>query len=450
MTRAMLSHCLERTRAIMLMGALLIALQGCSDKPDPEKDKDENQTTAKDDSAQSDEESDGVKEDVPIQASEIQPEFMEFGPEGMSPAQLIINTKVDLVSGSRTELSTRNNGSRVDAEKNTLVIEPPIQGRLERGTNRSLIFRPNTAFKPGRTYKVRLESIQVADKALTPDKPWTYEFKTPAFEFVSMSTPVRIDAQTVETELNFSAPPSTTQLSSYLNFTYAGQAIRDVTIPSSQPSTTIRVRLRNAIFGKQPNKKLAVKIGEGIPFDEEIKAASASAEAVVIQGPEVDIMTVYKKEGTSGFYVEVVCDDDGVPGSKRYYWDRQIYEDFQVSSRCMPTVESAKRFIEFTPKVDFEIAPSGAGFRIFGDFERRTYNVKIKPGLRTDADGILRVTYDEDLTIPEREPRINFTTKGRYIPKEAWDQIAFRHLNVKTAEVTIRHIPYNNLTIYYF
>lgn len=448
MTRAMLSHSLERTRTIMLMGALLIALQGCSDKPDPKKDKDENQTTAKDESARADEESEGLAQEEPIKVSEIQPEFMEFGPEGMSPDQLIINTKIDLVSGSRTELGTRNDGGRVDLEKNTLVIEPPIQGRLERGTNRSLIFRPNTAFKPGRTYKVRLESIQVADNSLTPDAPWTYEFKTPPFEFVSMSTPVRIDAQTVETELNFSAPPSTTQLTSYLNFTYAGQAVRDVSIPTSQPGTTIRVRLRNAIFGKQPNKKLAVKVGEGIPFDNEIKAAAASAEAVVIQGPEVDILSVYKREGTSGFYVEVVCDDDGVPGDKRYYWDRQIYEDFEVSSRCMPTVESARRFIEFTPKVDFEIAPSGAGFRIFGDFKRRTYNLKIKPGLRTDADGILRVTYDEDLTIPEREPRVNFTTKGRYIPKEAWDQIAFRHLNVDKAEITIRHIPYNNLVFW--
>ncbi|MEC9397909.1 MAG: hypothetical protein VX475_09835, partial [Myxococcota bacterium] len=119
MTRAMLSHSLERTRTIMLMGALLIALQGCSDKPDPKKDKDENQTTAKDESARADEESEGLAQEEPIKVSEIQPEFMEFGPEGMSPDQLIINTKIDLVSGSRTELGTRNDGGRVDLEKNT-------------------------------------------------------------------------------------------------------------------------------------------------------------------------------------------------------------------------------------------------------------------------------------------------------------------------------------------
>ena len=106
MTRAMLSHCLEHTRAIFLLGALtsVLVLQGCSDKPDPKDKKDESQTTAQDESNDTSEEIDGSEAEAePIKAADIQPEFMEFGPVDMSPDQLIINTKVNLLTGELDE-----------------------------------------------------------------------------------------------------------------------------------------------------------------------------------------------------------------------------------------------------------------------------------------------------------------------------------------------------------
>lgn len=425
-------------RKLLLTASMLLLLQACGDSKSPTEEGQTSQTSQTSAKGAQDAESEEEEEsEKPVTASQINPEFLAFGPVGMAPDQLIIETDVTLTQDPSS--------GKVDAEKTQLVIEPPISGTLSYRSERSLVFRPQGSFKPGRTYKVSLNSIHVREQTVTPDAAWTHEFTTPEFAFKSISTPVRIDAQTVEVEVVFSAPPQDPDLGSLARWAYDGKQASAVSYRRGSDASIVSVTLKSPSFGRSPNKELTLTLKEGVAFDADIKAASASASSQVIAGPEVDILNVYHKEGTSGFYVEVVCDDDGVPGEKRYYWDRQIYEDFELSSRCMPTLESAKQAIVFSPAIDFEIAPSSAGFRIFGDFKRRTYNLQLKPGMRTDAGGILRVTYNEDMVIPERKPSVNFTSKGRYIPREAWGQLPIQHLNTPKLEVTLRHIPKDNL-----
>lgn len=435
MTPTRITHLMRQT---LLPGLAIALLAACGSKDTPPiKDKADSgveEGADMDAEALVDEEEDESLDKIEV--ADIEPEFTEFGPRDMIPDQVIIRSAVNLASST---------GVRIDPDQTRVTFEPDVEGELRRRTRDSLLFRPTYGFKPGQTYKVKLETIEVGGRTLTPDEPWSYEFKTPKFELLAMTSPVRIDAQTVEVSLQFSAPPKDKDLSEFAKFTYKGAPIKSVTYMSGGRKNIVRAKLVDARFGKKGDGELSLAMAAGVPFNEDIKAASASFVSKIVSGPELDIIAASKSEGTSGFYIQVYCDDDAVPGNKRYYYDRTTYDDYYVSSKCLPDADSAKRKISFNPKVDFEISPSGGGFRIFGDFKKGAYSMRIEPGMVTTAGGVSRTTYTKDIEIPLRASTINFTTKGRYIPREAWTQMSFKHLNVKEASVKIRHIPYKNI-----
>ena len=97
--------------------------------------------------------------------------------------------------------------------------------------------------------------------------------------------------------------------------------------------------------------------------------------------------------------------------------------------------------IHFTPPVKFSISPSRKGFRIFGDYKRGTYTLKIDAGTISLGGGRLLSKFENRYSISARKPQVAFTSAGRYLPRSAWRNLPLNHLNVESVELSVRHVP---------
>ncbi len=126
--------------------------------------------------------------------------------------------------------------------------------------------------------------------------------------------------------------------------------------------------------------------------------------------------------------------------AQRYYWD--------LSRRCLPTLDSATARVRILPEVPFTISPSAGGFRIFGPFTRGVYTVILEPGLSTVDGGRLNSTYETRVVVPPQSPSVRILAKGRYLPKSAWHALAVEHRNVDALDLTVRRARPENLVFW--
>ena len=370
-------------------------------------------------------------------AKEVDLEISAVGGEQI-PTSIAFQSKVPLAPGSY---------STIDPTRTKVVVKPEVSGRLERTGPSSFLFRPDGPLAPQSSYTVSVESLEVQNNVLVPPTPWSQKFETPEFKALSMSSPVRTGPSTVSVTLNFSAPPRSADLRRFASWTYEGKAITSGATYALEPgSNVVNVTLTSPNFAQKAEGTVVFKLAKGLPYDDTIKAAAATFEAQVVEGPKVAILGVYKTETGSGFTIRVVCDDDSAPGSKRYYWDQNLEDSYQLKSSCMPDVRSAQNHIVVSPKVPFQVSSVGrGGFQLHGDFKRGAYNIQIRPGLMTDTGGVVRDHLETTVTIPAQSPMVRFASKGRYMPEEAWNSVALEHRNTEAIELTIRHIPQENV-----
>src|SRR5262249_53725921 len=130
--------------------------------------------------------------------------------------------------------------------------------------------------------------------------------------------------------------------------------------------------------------KLAVATKKDLLSMTNAKAPAASLEYAVTADKIVAIRTAALVEGAGGYYLEVVCDDAAAPKGNRGYYEQEGY--YNLSQRCQLSDEAIKH-VHFTPEVKKAYITAGrAGFRVFGDFKRGVYKVKIDSGV-VSVDG---------------------------------------------------------------
>lgn len=389
----------------------------------------------------------GEEEGERLTPEDLAPTFHVPGSATEIPSQLVIRSQIPLAPNTSTPLSL---------DDNQLLIVPEVEGTLKRYSEQALTFEARDRFEPDTTYNVRLVSLSSNEEVVTPENPWTHTFKTPPFSFVKMSAPVRTDDDELVATLYFSGQPASSDLSKFATWSISGKRPSKVTYVTGESAEIVRATIKDSVLKKDRDHELKLTLSAGVPYDSPsnkdgaIKTTTPSeVTAKVLTGQPLEILSAYPQEGSSGFYIDLICDDDADPGAKRYHWDRIRYTDHYVSPSCMPDVASAQKKIRFSPEVkNFQVASSRAGFRIFGDFEKGVYTMQIEPGLLSEKGGILRKTFKEEFTITEREPSLSFSSKGRYIPRKAWQKLSVRHLNVNHAMVTIRHIPEDNINFW--
>ena len=368
------------------------------------------------------------------------------GQESGIPEAIVITSKVALFADS----AVGKNPPGTD-----LDISPQIPGRLEVLDRYSLIFRPDRPFAPDTKYTATLKSLKPSEPgAVAPTPPsdagWSHVFTTPGFYFRGAKL-VSWDRKERQVTVALAWTAAVDGLPDRLQMRLDGIPVEG-RIVAGGGDGEILVRLTDALFGqeKPPAVTLQIQIPEVSIQGGKSKAGKSSAEVRLSFGdPPMKILNTKVREGTKGFYMDVVCDDDAV-ASKMWWWDRESWDEYRVSERCMLDAKAMGSVLHFSPAVEnLSIAPGEAGFRIFGDFIPGTsYNMTLDGGAETEDGGRLQRRYETKLAVPHRTPRIQFASSGRYLPRSAWRNLAVQHTNTEKVKLQVRHIPAENLVFW--
>ncbi len=385
----------------------------------------------------------------PLEFSDLEPEVSTKGPNKVVPSTIVVEFSTDIRTDS---------GELGDATD--LRLEPEVEGTWRAvGTDR-IEFRAESSLRPGKSYDLLVESIdlrrhdsrrgETVDQRVTPaSPPWSHTVEVPDFAFLELLTPVaHRSAGEIDVDVRFSAPPRTADLSEWAGWQVGGEPHRQVTYERGSRPNIVQATLRGLDLQEAgPEVDIDLQLAAGVPFDDETTAAEAEATTGAQFGPSVSIDRVFADEGGSGHYIHVVCDDASVDADKEFH-NVEGYRDFEVSERCVPDIDSARRHIQIDPEVDFSLSPAPAGFQLHGDFQRESFEIEIKPGLQTIDGGVVEELTTETLEIGPRSPEAAIAGAGRYIPPEAWSNLPVRHRNLDAVRVEIRHVPRENLVFW--
>ena len=333
-----------------------------------------------------------------------------------------------------------------------LVFSPPVDGTLTVSSERELTFTPTVGFAPDTAYTATLTAVSNGIERHTAPtvqgaNPWTRSFSTPAFGLARLSLVQRdFKRKQLVVDLVFTGPVALAEVEKRLSVSFEGARIRPTALLGGPRDSVVRMTLQGNSLDEGT---LSVAVAEGVPLaaspDRVAPAGSASLDVAAGQPIEIEALVV--KEGVSGHYLEVVCNDPAA-GGERWYWDQDTYDGWWLSSRCMALPQSVLSSLHITPAVDFTVAEAPGGFRLFGDFAQGDYEVQIDAGLQTLDGGVLTEVWEGTVRVPERTPTLALAAKGRYLPKSAWRNLPLRHLNVDVATLTVRHIPEENLVFW--
>jgi len=172
-------------------------------------------------------------------------------------------------------------------------------------------------------------------------------------------------------------------------------------------------------------------------------APAAPGDLPALSGKPMMIYSVDLEEVEQGFQLSIPCTDDSVP--TRIY-DREIRKN--RSERCQIDETSARASFVFEPAISYQVATTPQGLLVSADFERRNYTLKIKAGLRTRDGGALEKDFDTTFSVGKLSSNLGFITKGRYMPRAAWQDVSLRHRNLEASELEVWHVPGRNMAFW--
>ncbi|MFP4599662.1 MAG: alpha-2-macroglobulin family protein [Persicimonas sp.] len=388
-------------------------------------------------------------------AADLQPVFATRGPSGVVPDKLVVEFE---------HLIAARDNRRINGETE-IEMEPEVDGTWRFEERDRLVFSPAEPFEPGASFEVEISSIglektvtddegqtDIEVKRLEPAKPWSHTWRMPEFEMVQMMTPSVVPGSgRVQVSLLFSAAVDTEEIDDYAIWRVNGQDFEgQVNYKRGEKSHIAQASFEHSAFsGETGYAAIEFSLAGGLPYDDtaRIRAPATSEHKSVAFGEQIEIEHVEVEEAVDGHYLYFVCNDRAAGGEMRFY-NLIGYRDFNLSQRCTPEADLIERYIEIEPEVDFELAPAAGGFQLRGDFGRDTYNVRLQPGLRTVDGGVLGEVVERQLEIGPRSSVAQIVGQGRYIPPEAWDNLAIRHRNVDELSVEVRHVRQENLVFW--
>ena len=180
---------------------------------------------------------------------------------------------------------------------------------------------------------------------------------------------------------------------------------------------TKRIKRGNA------DREIKVKIEKGFKCTGgQIGLEKASVTPVILRG-----------KGTLGVTYSDVRESDGTP-----------YISVSFSTPVLSdTIES---YLELTPAVDYQVISDHRNIEIHGDFKRRTtYTLKIRRGLTSRNDAVLKQDYMTRLKIPDLRPQLRFLGDGFFLARKGHLNLGLATINVKRVELDIEKVFANNL-----
>ncbi len=373
---------------------------------------------------------------APASIGDLSPRFETPGPFGAAPRKIIVRFDRDVVAPERVD---------VPLDGPLPSLEPPVPGTWRWLSPDRLVFEPTVGFAPATTYRVRLVELPTRWGVLTGDAE--HRFDVPAFTFSRVARGV-MQRHYVDVDILFTGPVSP-DAADAVSIYARGRLLPTTPVESGRPN---RVRLR-VDRGRLPEGEttLKVRIADGARSAVEPSAVAPPAEATLTintRVPPMQIRNVRLREADSGYFIDVICHDSAV-GAPSYWWDRTTWDSYEVSERCVLS-KDALEHIQLDPAPDdLRIAEGNHGFRIFGSFRQGPLDLRITSGAFTEDGGTLRSDYHVRLQVGPRTPKAQIVAKqGRYLPRDAWGNLPVRHLNTDALDVTVRHVPPENLVFW--
>ncbi|MBA3819539.1 MAG: hypothetical protein H0X17_11650, partial [Deltaproteobacteria bacterium] len=381
---------------------------------------------------------DGPPKRVALTPAKLAPVIHELAVDHVVPTAVIIELATPIIDGD--QVGGVSSGS-------VLKITPEIAGQLTSSSVSGLTFTPSRPFAFDTTYQVELQKLATRDGLLEPaaGTQWSYTFKTPPFKFLSWA-PSELDLEhhAVTMEVAFSGAVLPNIARAAMTLAVGGKPVAGVQVMQSPAPNVVVLRLTD------PNIKLGAKLTmaleKGLSSLVDTKADAAKAEHVVANDKAVSIKAADIVESGNGFYLDVVCDDKASGAATRSHYGKAGH--YQLSPRCQLGDDAVKR-ITFTPTVkNITIAGGRSGFRVFGDFKRGAYKVRIDAGVTSVDGGVVLAPFSKSFSVKARRPQLAFAASGRYLPRTAWNNLGIKHTNVEAVNLVVRHIPAENLVFW--
>ncbi|MCB0221957.1 MAG: hypothetical protein KDH09_19825, partial [Chrysiogenetes bacterium] len=377
-----------------------------------------------------------------VTAAEVRPFFRLIGEEGVVPRQIEISFSQIVFEPEQVNQAV--------SDKTVLSLSPEVSGRLSRTGPASLLFEPEKPLPPATRLTASLEKLETKDGVLEPPSTdtWNFAFETPAFRLVRVS-PHKVNKvqRTLQAELDlvFSAPVDLGSLRQSSRWLIDGAGVTDVSYQGADRPNVARVKLRPSTTKTEAQVQFVMQDGVQLAGDRSVRAPATEERLLVKLGEALTIFEANRKEGASGHFIEVVCDDRAAGGKNYYRWDSMRHDYIYISDRCVLRPEDVETAVHFDPPVQVSVSATRRGFRLLGDFARGSYRMRIDAGARSEDGGVLGETYETLFTVPERSPSVAFGSKGRYLPADSWGNLPLRHLNVDEIMLSVRHVGAQNV-----
>ncbi len=373
-----------------------------------------------------------------ITPKRLSPIIKELGDEHVVPTSVVIELATPIID--RDEVGQPSAAS-------VFKITPEVAGTLTYTGVSELTFTPAGPLEFDTTYQVELQKLQTRDGAIEPaaGEKWAYSFKTPAFKFLGWA-PTELDLANhkVTMEISFSGAVLPNVARAQMRFSVDGKPTNAVTMLPSKRPHVVNVQLTDKAISL--GTKLSLAINKELRPVRSAPGAAATAELVMSADKAISIKTAAVVEGANGFYLEVICDDKAAAPGERAYYDEDGY--YGLSQRCQLSDEALRR-VHFDPPVKKLYVTNGrAGFRLFGDFKRGAYKMKIDAGAISVDGGVLLASFSRSFAVSGRKPQLAFAASGRYLPRAAWSNLGIKHLNVDAVNLIVRQVPPENLVFW--
>ena len=343
-----------------------------------------------------------------------------FAPQGEVPqwTDFSITFSEGIVDKSRV-------GTEVPAE--ALRFTPAVQGTARWVAPDRIGFFLDAPLAPSAQYTVELtpELNPSETFLLTGQK----EFKFATEPFAVQQTRMEFstnDAREYATgfgTIAFNYPVTTADLKAHLSIELDdGTEIPYQIETNTATARTVTFETKRIKRGNA-DREIKVKIEKGFKCTGgQIGLEKASVTPVILRG-----------KGTLGVTYSDVRESDGTP-----------YISVSFSTPVLSdTIES---YLELTPAVDYQVISDYRNIEIHGDFKRRTtYTLKIRRGLTSRNDAVLKQDYMTRLKIPDLRPQLRFLGGGSFLARKGHLNLGLATINVKRVELDIEKVFANNL-----
>jgi uncharacterized protein YfaS (alpha-2-macroglobulin family) len=308
-----------------------------------------------------------------------------------------------------------------------VTFNPAIHGKFKWTSPNTLVFSPDAPLDPIQQYKAKINNNVLFDKDFIPDFE-DYGFHTPYFDVIKVdffwtNIPYQDYKLSVQANIYFNYPVDPKSLKEFLEVRRAGAVITDFQVVSEQTADVIAINFgevqqtdKAQLFSVRIKDKLVSALG---------KDGLKDSRTFEVKLPPITRLAITNV--SAGF--------DGANG-----W-------IDVATTQALDDKKLKDFISTVPSKKLNFSVSGNVLRIETDLDNvQTVQLKIKKGLPGLYGGKLEFDYEQEVSMVNVQPAINFADKkGKYLMLYGEENLKVNAVNINEVEIEVSQVFRNNI-----